>query len=113
MKAKDPFTVIADPTRRHILSMLAKKGKLNATQICRQFEVTPSAISQHLKVLQLAHLITVEKNAQQRLYQVNPTGIREIEGWAKNILSLWEDRFDALEAYVTKLKKTNYKESKK
>jgi DNA-binding transcriptional ArsR family regulator len=47
----DAFTALAEPTRRHILQLLALNGKMPATEIYRRFKATPPAISQHLKVL--------------------------------------------------------------
>ena len=66
----DLFSALADPTRRSILELLAKKGPLPATAICERFQVSPQAISQHLKVLREAHLVQMEKRAQKRLYRV-------------------------------------------
>ena len=64
----DKFSALADPTRRHILEMLARRGQLSATEISDKFQVSPSAISQHLKVLREANLVQMEKRVQQRLY---------------------------------------------
>lgn len=68
----DKLYALAEPTRRTILEMLAKEGQLSATEISDRFNVSPSAISQHLKVLREANLVLMEKRAQQRLYRINP-----------------------------------------
>jgi DNA-binding transcriptional ArsR family regulator len=93
----DIFTALADPTRRKILELLAKHGQLTATDIYEQFDATPPAISQHLKVLREAKLVHVQKRAQQRIYQVNPEAVLELEGWARQMRQLWNRRFDALD----------------
>jgi DNA-binding transcriptional ArsR family regulator len=93
----DKFHALADPTRRKIMEMLARDGQLSATEICDQFPVSPQAISQHLKVLREAKLVQVEKRAQQRIYQINPVAMLELEEWAKKLRQLWSQRFDALE----------------
>jgi DNA-binding transcriptional ArsR family regulator len=59
--------------------------------------VSPPAISQHLKVLREANLVHMEKRAQQRIYQLNPDAMFELEGWARQMTQLWNQRFDALE----------------
>jgi DNA-binding transcriptional ArsR family regulator len=93
----DKFYALADPTRRKIVEMLAKAGQLSASQICEHFPVSPQAISQHLKVLREAKLVLVEKRAQQRIYRINPEAVLELEGWARQMRQLWNQRFDALD----------------
>ena len=91
------FSALAEPHRRSILEMLAAEGQLSATAIARKFRVSPPAISQHLKVLREARLVRMEKRAQQRLYQVEPAAMHELEEWARRMAEQYEQRFDALE----------------
>ncbi len=93
----DKFTALADPTRRTIIEMLAIHGQLCATEISDKFEVSPSAISQHLKVLREANLVRMEKHAQQRLYRINPEPLRELEEWVSRMTELWDEQFEALD----------------
>ena len=93
----DVFTALAAPTRREIIEMLASKGKLSVMDISKNFQSTPPAISQHLKILREAKLIKVEKLGQQRIYQIDLDGMREFEEWSQRMTHLWEKRFDALE----------------
>lgn len=91
------FTALSEPRRFKIIEMIAKVGQLPASAISKKFKVTPSAISQHLKVLREAKLVRVEKRAQQRIYTINPTAISEIQQWSEHMTQLWNDRFDALD----------------
>lgn len=93
----DKFAALADPNRRKILEILARRGRMPSTEISEQFAVSPSAISQHLKVLRQAKLVIMEKRAQQRIYRINPEAMLELEQWASQIRQLWDRRFDALE----------------
>jgi DNA-binding transcriptional ArsR family regulator len=93
----DKFSALADPNRRKIIELLAKQGQLSATQIYEHFQVSPQAISQHLKVLREANLVQVEKRAQQRIYRIDTDAMLDLEGWARNMRQLWDERFDALE----------------
>lgn len=70
---------------------------MSATDICEKFPISPSAISQHLKILREAKLVQMQKKAQQRLYQINPETMVEVEDWAKRMTQLWNERFDALD----------------
>ena len=77
----DIFYALSDPTRRKILELLASQGELSATQIYASFQISPPAISQHLKVLREANLVKMDKRAQQRIYQINPEAVHELEDW--------------------------------
>ncbi len=92
----DIFSALADPTRRKIMELLASNGQLTATEICEKFDMTPPAISQHLKILREANLVQMEKRAQQHIYRINPAAMQELEGWARQLTALWNERLDAL-----------------
>lgn len=91
------FDALADPTRRKILELLASQGELPATEIYANFTISHPAISQHLKVLREANLVKMEKHAQQRIYQINPQAMLELEDWSKQLAQQWNQRLDALE----------------
>jgi DNA-binding transcriptional ArsR family regulator len=103
--AVDVFNALADPTRRKIMEMLANSGPLSASDIYNQFQVSPPAISQHLKILRQAQLVQMEKQAQQRIYRINPEAMLELEDWARRLSQLWSERFDALEQLLETEKK--------
>ena len=94
------FTALADPNRLRILEMLAERGRMAAGQICRQFTISPPAVSQHLKVLKKANLVRVEVKAQQRIYTLNDSGISQLEAWTAKMRRSWNERFDALDALL-------------
>ena len=93
----DTFYALAEPKRRSIIEMLAIHGQLSATSIAQNFDVSTAAISQHLKILREARLVRVEKRAQQRIYQLNPAAMIEIEAWVRQITREWDGRFRALD----------------
>lgn len=101
----DMFSALAEPTRRTIIEMLASRGQLSVTNISNMFHVSPSAISQHLKILREAKLIDVEKHAQQRLYKLNPHTMYEVEAWASKMSKLWNNRFKDLDNILEEEKK--------
>jgi len=96
----DIFYALADPNRRKIIELLSSAGPLTATQICSHFPVSPPAISQHLKVLREAGLVRMEKQAQQRVYRLNPGAMLELEDWARQLAEVWTRRYTALEAVL-------------
>jgi DNA-binding transcriptional ArsR family regulator len=90
------FTALADPTRRQIVEMLAA-GERSAGEIAERFEVSAPAISQHLKVLREARLVTVRAEAQRRIYALDADGIGAIDAWLAQIRRFWSTSLDALE----------------
>ncbi len=103
----DTFSALADPNRRSIIELLAVNGELPASEISAKFNITPAAISQHLKILRESELVLMEKRAQQRIYQINTAKILELEHWIKKLTELWDARFTALDKLLEreKLKK--------
>lgn len=105
----DVFYALADPTRRKILELLASRGALTATEISTNFPVSPPAISQHLKVLREANLVRMQKRAQQRIYQINPDAVLEVDDWSKRLAQQWNQRLDALDELLNTQKEQNLK----
>lgn len=93
----DVFAALSDPTRRNIIELLATEGKLTSTDISRKFQITPPAISQHLKVLREANLVGMEKQAQKRIYQINQDAIIKLEEWTRRMTQRWHEPFRALD----------------
>lgn len=88
----DKFHALSAPIRREIIAILSDSNELSATAIAERFQISPPAISQHLKVLLNSGLVTMHKEAQQRIYELNPASLLELEDWAKQMVS----HFDAL-----------------
>src|SRR5579872_1240131 len=96
----DLFSALADPNRRLIIELLAQNGPLAASDIYGRFEVSAPAISQHLQILKSADLVIMEKKAQQRLYQINPTKVNELEQWVDSLRAGWNESFDRLDQFL-------------
>jgi DNA-binding transcriptional ArsR family regulator len=92
----DPFAALADPTRRHILELLARGGTLTAGTIAKGFDSARPTISKHLKVLRDAGLVSVRTHAQERHYTLQPRELKKVEAWAAKHRKFWETRLDAL-----------------
>ncbi|WP_240415413.1 ArsR/SmtB family transcription factor [Paenibacillus periandrae] len=96
----DIFSALADPTRRKIIELLAEHEECPASFIHAQFSVSPQAISQHLKILLEANLVSVEKKAQQRIYRLNPVVLLKLDEWSHHVKQRWNRRLDALDAVL-------------
>ena len=92
---------LSDPTRQRIVEMLAA-GALSSGEIAGRFELSPPAISQHLKTLKEARLVSVRADKQKRIYSLDPEGVREVSDWVARIQAFWNTRLDVLEAALKK-----------
>lgn len=95
------LAALADPTRQRIVEMLAT-GSLSSGEIADRFDLSAPAISQHLKTLRTARLVSVQVDAQKRIYSLNPEGVSEVADWVDRIRAFWNPRLDALEAALRK-----------
>jgi DNA-binding transcriptional ArsR family regulator len=79
------FEAIAQPKRREILQLLAG-GELSAGDVASRFDVTQPAISQHLKVLREAGLISERRDGTRRLYSMRPEGLADLHSFLAQVL---------------------------
>ena len=81
----DKFYALSAPIRREIIKLLSEGERLTSTAIAEKFQLSAPAISQHLQVLLNSKLVRMHKEAQKRIYELNPIGIAEIEAWASEL----------------------------
>ncbi len=99
MSHEDVYHAIAAPTRRAILDELSD-GERSVGQLVEQFDVTQPAISQHLKVLREAGLVTWQSSGRERRYRLNAVRLREVYDWVGHYRQFWHGKLDALGAYL-------------
>jgi DNA-binding transcriptional ArsR family regulator len=91
------FAALADPTRRAILERLAA-GEATVNELAEPFPITVQAVSQHLKVLEHAGLITRGRTAQLRPSRLNGAPLKDVADWLERYRGFWEGSFDRLDA---------------
>jgi DNA-binding transcriptional ArsR family regulator len=87
------LTALGDPTRRAIFERLAQ-GPSAVGELAREFPVSRPAVSQHLKVLKDAGLVTDRRDGNRRLYSVDPQGVDAMRAYFD---SFWTDALAAFE----------------
>ena len=92
---------LSEPHRMAILSMLAD-GERPAGDFVDALPISQPTVSKHLSVLREAGLVTVRKDAQRRMYRLNPAPLAELDGWLARYRTLWSGKLDALEAHLDK-----------
>ncbi len=100
--AEQVFAAIADPTRRQMLDLLARdqRGELAVKEIQRPFRMSQPAISQHLRVLERAGLVSKRKDGRFRLYRLEPARLKVAYDWLEHYRRFWEERFARLGALL-------------
>ena len=83
---------IAEPRRREILQ-LVRDEEMTAGRIAAHFDVTRQAISQHLRVLHGARLVSERRDGTRRLYRVRPEGLIELRAFLDDF---WSNRLEKL-----------------
>jgi DNA-binding transcriptional ArsR family regulator len=71
---------LGDPTRRAIVERLLQ-GPVAVGELAREFPISRPAISQHLRVLKRAYLVTDRPVGTRRLYELNPAGVEALRGY--------------------------------
>jgi DNA-binding transcriptional ArsR family regulator len=97
----DVFAAIAAPTRREILRRLAA-AEMPVTELAGCFDMTMSAVSQHLGVLREAGLVNMRKEGKQRFYRLNADPLRDVSEWLSFYEPFWIDRLERLGDYLEK-----------
>lgn len=104
------FAALADPTRREILSRLSQ-GPASVGEVAAPFDMSAPAISQHLKALERAGLVTRTVQAQWRTLSLQGAALDEASAWVEEQRREWNLRLDALEKHLgdmTKNSPTNH-----
>ncbi len=92
----DTFVALSDPTRRRIVESLAA-GERSFGELSGQFDMSRPAVSQHLKVLRDAGIVSARADAQRRIYRLEPDGLDELEAWLDDVRRFWSASLDRLE----------------
>ncbi len=93
---RDIFQVIADPTRRAILVLIASQA-MTPNSLAEHFDMTRQAVSKHIKVLAECDFLEQKKVGREIFYHFNPEKMMEINQWIEQFKEHWENRFNQLD----------------
>jgi DNA-binding transcriptional ArsR family regulator len=85
--SSDVFRAIADATRRQIIDLLAERPR-TAGEIAASFESCQSTVSEHLRILRQASIVTFTEAGGRRTYQLTPFPLGEVAAWSAR----WQSR---------------------
>jgi DNA-binding transcriptional ArsR family regulator len=89
------FAALASPARRELLQLLLS-GSLTVNELAAHFDMQRPSVSEHLKVLKDAGLVSERKSGRQRHYQLEPRPLMELKDWLDPYERFWRDRMKAL-----------------
>jgi DNA-binding transcriptional ArsR family regulator len=97
------FAALADPTRRAIVSRLAR-GDATVGELAAPFAMSLPAVSKHLKVLERSGLISRGRDAQFRPCHLEVGALDRTLDWISTHRKIWDQRFDKLDAHLRDLR---------
>lgn len=84
-----------------MLEALAERPR-TVTELADLLPIARPGVSRHLRVLREAGLVTVEADAQRRIYRLQPDPLTEVEDWLTTYRARWEQRLDALHTEIAR-----------
>ena len=94
---------LADPTRRTVFEAILRKGQMTVGELVRGATVSQPAISQHLRTLREAGLVSERKEGRQVFYQPRPEGLTPLIDWLGFYRQFWSERLDAMEKVLKEM----------
>jgi len=100
------FAALADPVRRAVIRALLQKPR-RAGELAEHVDMSPPALSRHLKVLRKAGLIVergVEEDARVRVYGVDRRAFAPVRTWLEQVEELWHEQLEAFKVHAEKVR---------
>jgi DNA-binding transcriptional ArsR family regulator len=106
------FGIIAEPNRRAILGLLAKRER-SVGEIEHKLRMAQPSVSKHLRVLRKAGLVEARVDAQRRVYRIRPEPLREVDAWLAPFRHFWSAHVDALERHLDRMEEVAIEKGRK
>jgi len=94
----DVFNAIAEPRRRQIVELLARRGALAVGAVVAALGLPQPAVSKHLAVLHEVGVVTATRDGRQRLYQLEAAELKKVHDWVNKFERLWSQQLDRIKA---------------
>ena len=95
----ETFGALSDPTRRAIVQELLS-GEAALSDLAEPFNMTQTAVSKHVRILNRAGLVTVQKRGRTRYCSLNTAPMKAASDWLADYQSFWTEQFDNLATYL-------------
>lgn len=101
-RVESSFTVVAEPNRRAILSLLLTAER-SVGELEQELALSQPSVSKHLRVLRDAGFVESRIEAQRRVYSLRPEPLMELDAWLVPFRRFWSKHVDALERHLDQL----------
>src|SRR5882672_11476559 len=92
----DVFNAIAEPRRREVVDLLARRGALAVGALVALLGMPQPAVSKHLGVLRKVGVVAVIKQGKQRVYSLEADKLKTVHDWVKAFEELWGHQLDRI-----------------
>ena len=100
-REQDVFGAISHPARRRMLDLLLESDR-SVNTLAGHFEMSRPAVSQHLRILLDAGLVTEERHGRERRYHLIPKRLSPVRDWIAHYERFWDERLQRLEKLLSK-----------
>ena len=90
------FGALADPTRRHLIELLAAEPGATATGLAATMPISRQAVAKHLKLLGEAGLVRSRRRGREALFELEPEPLGEAVAWIGSVGADWDQSLDGL-----------------
>lgn len=90
------FGALSDPTRRHLIELLAAEPGATATGLAATLPISRQAVAKHLKLLGEAGLVSSRRRGREALFELDPEPLGEAVAWIGSVGAEWDQRLDGL-----------------
>ncbi len=98
------FAIIAEPSRRALLDLLATSEQ-SVGELQRRLGLPQPSVSKHLRVLREAGFVESRVEGQRRVYRLRPEPLREVDSWLAPFRRFWSAHVDALERHLDRMER--------
>jgi DNA-binding transcriptional ArsR family regulator len=106
-KLDQTLSALADPTRRGVVELLRKQPR-RAGELAAALDMTPPAMSRHLRVLRQTGLVSedgTDEDARVRVYTLRPEPFAELRDWLQQVEAFWTDQLEGFKAHAERTRK--------
>ncbi|MFE1314451.1 ArsR/SmtB family transcription factor [Streptomyces sp. NPDC058755] len=97
------FAALANASRREVLRLLRERGPQPVQALADHFDMRRPSLSEHLRVLREAGLVSEQRSGRQRIYRLEAAPLAEVQDWLHPYERFWRDQLKGLGALLDRM----------